>query len=97
MALAIGGFRGYEGFDGFTLDSYAAGDLDHTIPARPVFGRDPLDDLELQEKRFTIGEIPILSRWREMGYTDEEQAQLMDDKRREDDFGLADLVTGIEQ
>ena len=37
MALAIGGFRGYDGFEGFNLDSYASGALDHSIASRPVF------------------------------------------------------------
>lgn len=97
MAVAIGGFRGYENFAGFGLDSYAAGLLEHEITPRPVFGRDPLDDLELQEKTFTIGEYPIVTRWREMGKTDEEIAAMLADKQREDDLGLADTVTGISQ
>lgn len=37
MALAIGGFRSYEGFQGFDLGSFAAGKLDHAIAPRPVF------------------------------------------------------------
>lgn len=54
MALAIGGFRNYDGFTDFDLESYTAGDLDHKIISRPVFGRDPLDDLELEEKRAMV-------------------------------------------
>ena len=46
MAIAIGGMRGYDGYDGFSLDSYAAGDLEHSIGARPVFAVDPLDKIE---------------------------------------------------
>lgn len=42
MAIAIGGFRNYDGFSGFDLDSYAAGDLDHAIDhQRPVFRETP--------------------------------------------------------
>lgn len=37
MALAIGGFRTYQGFDGFNLESFKAGKLDHAIAPRPVF------------------------------------------------------------
>jgi hypothetical protein len=37
MAVAIGGFKGYEGYAGFGLDSYGAGQLEHSIGGRPVF------------------------------------------------------------
>jgi hypothetical protein len=38
MAIAIGGARGYdEAFNGFDLDSFEQGELDHTIGQRPVF------------------------------------------------------------
>lgn len=47
MAIAIGGWRGYPGYDGFSLDSYAAGDLEMSIPERPVYAPDPLDDIEI--------------------------------------------------
>jgi hypothetical protein len=47
MAIAIGGFRGYQNFEGFGLDSYARDDLNHNIdPNRPVFPHDPLDAIE---------------------------------------------------
>lgn len=36
MALSIGGFRGYDGFAGITLDSYTAGELEHYIKDRPI-------------------------------------------------------------
>ena len=44
MGVAIGGFRGYYPF---SLDSYAAGDLDHTVADRPVFEEDALDKIEI--------------------------------------------------
>jgi len=47
MAVAIGGFQGYKGYEGFGLDSYERGDLDHSIASRPVFEADPLDELEV--------------------------------------------------
>jgi len=48
MAIAIAGWRGYDdAFAGYNLESYAAGALDHTIGDRPVFAKDPLDDLEV--------------------------------------------------
>jgi hypothetical protein len=46
MALSIGGFRGYEGYEAFDLQSYAAGDLDHAIGGRTVFLMDPLDRIQ---------------------------------------------------
>ncbi len=46
MAIAIGGMRGYPGYESFSLDSYAAGDLEHSIGDRPVFAVDPLDKIE---------------------------------------------------
>lgn len=49
MAIAIGGFQGYEGYEGFGLESYDAGQLDHSIGTRPVFGVDPVDELEEEQ------------------------------------------------
>jgi hypothetical protein len=47
MAVAIGGFRQYDAaFAGFGLESYAAGDLEHSIGERPVFAPDPADESE---------------------------------------------------
>jgi hypothetical protein len=47
MAVAIGGYRGYgDAFNGFDLDSYAAGALDHSIGKRSVFDTDPQDKLD---------------------------------------------------
>lgn len=49
MAIAIGGFRKYKGYDGFDLTSYGKGDLDHRIAARPVFAADPMDEAEIAQ------------------------------------------------
>lgn len=46
MGVAIGGFRKVKGFEGFNLDSYTAGKLDHRIGARPVFAVSTLDEIE---------------------------------------------------
>lgn len=45
MAVSIGGYRGYDGYTGFSLDSYARGDLAHFIGLRPVI-EDELSKLE---------------------------------------------------
>lgn len=49
MAIAIGGWRGYEGYAGFDLGSYASGALDHRVADRPVFEGDPVEDLEEEQ------------------------------------------------
>jgi hypothetical protein len=48
MAIAIGGYREYEGYQAFGLDSYDAGALDHEIAERPVFAEDALDKFEIE-------------------------------------------------
>lgn len=49
QAMSIGGYRGYSGYEGFGLDSYDRGDLDHAIADRPVFTPDPIDGAEIRE------------------------------------------------
>lgn len=46
MAVAIGGYRNIPGFEGFGLDSFSRGELDHSIGSRTVFSVDPVDKLE---------------------------------------------------
>ncbi len=48
MAVAMGGHTGYAGFEGFSLESFAAGELDHEIGERPVFADDEMDKLDLE-------------------------------------------------
>jgi hypothetical protein len=57
MAVAIGGYRGYAGYEGFGLDSFAQGALDHSVGKRDVFAKTVMDDLE-QEGLFwqTVGQ-----------------------------------------
>lgn len=52
---------------------------------------------ETQEIKFRSGEVPVIQRWRELGYTQDQIDQMLLDKQREDDLGLADVVTGIAQ
>lgn len=54
MALAIGGWRGYDGYQGFDLDSYARGVLDHSIGPRAIFSGSEMDKLEIREKFWQI-------------------------------------------
>lgn len=69
MAVTIGGFRGYDGFAGFGLDSYERGDLDHIIAERPVVG----DDLSKSEKinALQAAQAPSWLILQELGYDDD--------------------------
>lgn len=50
MAIAIGGERGYPGYEGFDLGSYARGELKHIIPTdRQVFDTDALETVERKQ------------------------------------------------
>jgi hypothetical protein len=54
MAVAIAGWRGYDdAFKGFDLDSYSSGKLNHSIGGRPVYAKDQLDDLEVEQALWT--------------------------------------------
>lgn len=60
MGVAIGGYRRYAGFEGFGLDSYGRGDLDHRIdPDRPVFPRERLDDLALEREELSVENLRV--------------------------------------
>lgn len=63
-------------------------------PAQTI---DQLADMQRLQLEFDAGQYPTVTRWRRMGNSEEEIAQMLDDKRREDDLGLADLTTGISQ
>jgi hypothetical protein len=85
MAIAIGGHRKYEGFAGYDLESYAAGKLDHVIGPRPVYDKDPLDDIEVEsafweaaDKAKTAG-IPLMVFLRRNGWTNEQIKELQAD------------------
>lgn len=57
MAVAIGGMNGYDGYQGFNLDSYDAGRLDHSIGERSVFAIDPLDRIEEDNAFWTAAKV----------------------------------------
>ena len=59
---------------------------------------DPASDAEVQRTRFEAGQIPVISRWREMGYTDKDIDQMLRDFRRgEEEMVNGDVGTGGEQ
>jgi hypothetical protein len=59
MAMSIGARREYEAFKGFSEGSFDEGALDHYIGNRPVYGKDPLDDLEVEEKFWTVASLAV--------------------------------------
>jgi hypothetical protein len=84
MAVAIAGFRKLPGFAGFGLDSFAKGQLNHSIGSRSVFAVDPLDKLE-ESKVFweaaglaTKANAPLDSFLRDSGWTVERIAAFLD-------------------
>lgn len=66
MGVSIGGWRGYAGFEGFNLDSYDKGDLDHYINMRPIV----VDELSKFEKvqALQAAQAPIWLVLRELDY-----------------------------
>jgi hypothetical protein len=85
MALAIGGFREYDGFKGFGLDSYADGALDHSIGPRPVFAEDPMDKTEIDKAFWEAANgaikagVPLLVYLKRNGWDVSEIAELQAD------------------
>lgn len=82
MAIAIGGEKGYEGFQGYNLGSFKAGALNHRIAVRPVF---PETEAERIARKKMIWEtvstasddaIPAETVLRDMGYKDEDLKDL---------------------
>jgi hypothetical protein len=57
MAVAIGGYRHYDGFAGFDLDSYYAGDLNHAVADRPVYQEDKADELDYEQTFWTVAKV----------------------------------------
>ena len=85
MAVAIGGFRGYdEVFNSFDLESYKAHALDHSIGARPVFDTDPMDELEQDgvfwdnANKAKAAGIPLPVYLKQQGWTDEQVNEVVD-------------------
>lgn len=82
MAVAIGGWRSYDGYSGFDLDSYAKGDLDHTIAPRPVFAADPMDAVEIDDALWTAAGKAVKAGaslegfLKKAGWSDEEIAEI---------------------
>lgn len=90
MAVAIGGFRGYDGYDSYGLESYEGGDLEFEIGDRSVFLLDPLDRLE-EETAFVNameiakrGGMPAVTFLRRMDWSESQIAEFLRDQAAED-------------
>lgn len=79
MAVSIGGMRNYFPF---SLDSFNAGDLEHSIGKRPVFAKDPQDDIDEETAFWAAANqakafgIPPLVYLRQKGWSDEKIADI---------------------
>lgn len=89
MAVAIGGYRGYEGYSGFDLDSYAKGDLDHTIAPRPVFTPDPMDAVEISQAQWAAAKVAVEAGADLAGYL---KSQGLDDEAIAELVGVQDEI-----
>jgi hypothetical protein len=80
MAISIGAMKGYPGFEGFTVDSYSRGELDHSIGPRAVFAVDTGAKIAESLARATVlktltdAGIAKESAMRQAGWSDEEIA-----------------------
>jgi hypothetical protein len=68
MAISIGGFRGYDGFQGYNLDSFEAGDLEHYIQDRPV-----IQDMLSKEQKLQALQAANAPIWLILGELDYDQ------------------------
>lgn len=109
MAISIGGYRGYEKYAAFDLDSFGDGELNHYIGQRRVFAQTPFDVSEEKTAFYGVfkaaseagAQIPRQRVWEEAGYDKEQRAQMEQDlqKQMESNMNavLTDVVTGVAQ
>jgi hypothetical protein len=97
MAISIGAIKGYPGFEGFTAESYARGDLDHSIGSRSVFAIDQgakiAESLARAQvvKTLTDAGVSKESAMRQAGWSEEEIAAEVKAKEQEESRML-DLI-----
>lgn len=89
MALSIGGQKRYQGYQAFDADSFAKGELDHSIGERPVFAVDAMDRLKEADQRAGVlkklkdGGVPLRVAMIQAGYPDDVVREAMEEKARE--------------
>ncbi len=97
MAISIGGYRGYDGFQGYSLDSYTNGDTTHNVKERPIVQDRLTKQVKVQALQ-SGGFTKLLLQ--EMDYdetTIEEELGREDEKSRAAMRGLADSVFGDQE
>jgi hypothetical protein len=101
-ALALGGWRGYEGYEGFGLESLSDGSLDHQIGKRTIFEVDAIDELEEELQRATVAEtwdragVPIEFTAGRLGFTDQQIEDLKKIKaQKADEQAKADQAAAV--
>lgn len=93
MGIAIGGYRGYDEYQGFGLESYNAGAMDFRIGSRPVFDLDESDRIDEEQRRgaalesMTRAGVPLDLSMKRLGFSQDEIAQAV--KEKEDAQKLA--------
>jgi hypothetical protein len=94
MAISIGAIKGYPGFEGFTVDSYSQGYLEHSVGPRPVFAVDSMAKVAEAQARATViktltdAGVSIEAAMREAGWGDEEIAAALASKATQDDRAM---------
>jgi hypothetical protein len=97
MAISIAAMNRYPGYETFTADSYARGDLDHQIGQRPVFALSNWEMLEEELERskvvltLTQAGVPLETAWTRAGYKEEDVALMMEAREREVEFSLKQI------
>ncbi len=97
MAISIGGMRGYDGFTGFNLDSFKAGNLEFSIGDRPVFQSDPMDTIDQAQALWTAARtasqagMPLELFLRKQGWSEADVKEVI-----ESDFYLNWVATQLQ-
>lgn len=97
MAITIGGIRHYNGFNGFNVSSYDAGDMEMSIMPRPVI-EDNLSRSEKVDKLVTISTLPVGTKRKalqEMGYSEDEIDEMIEDDQAEKEQNVRDAMRGF--
>lgn len=95
MALTIGAKANI--FTG--IGTFENGDFEHSFEERAILPSDALDIAQLVAARATAGQLPHLQRWRELGFSDEQIAQLSAEREAELEQSarmlLTDQIVGV--
>lgn len=97
MCVSIGAYRGYAGYEAFSADSYANGDLDHTIGARSVFALNEFDRLEEESQRAAIVKVyreagmPLVTAMQRAGFPEAEIAAMKRERDAEMEVQLKQI------